>query len=545
VEKADERELESGGVDTSCQSGEYERQPVPKKALLGFKSFIGMYAGEHCAGTELMIGPLFVAAGVSAFDVVVGLLAGNALAVLSWMLLCAPIATRARLTMYYQLEQICGRRLVTLYNLANGAMFCLLAAAHITVSATAFGVSFKSIMPNLNDVYSTNIGWVLIVIAVGFFISLVAAYGYRIVARFANIAAPWMVLVFLTFGVISLRQFMKASGSEIHSISDLWTLAKTDIWRGGQAFPGQIKFTFWHVTFFAWFCNMAVHIGMSDLSIFRFAKKSWYGIASGTGMYIGHFMAWLAASMLFAFQLYESHPDKYMVDLLTANTQGKYTREDLQKASLTPELIRETMEIEDNLYAQGKIPEKKISTPTPLPGPLAYGACGMAGLLCVVVAGWTTANPTIYRAGLAFQALVPKSSRFRVTLITGGLATIIAAIFPVIAMRLLNFVALYGLLLMPMGAVIFIDFYMLKKFGLQSNYARLSGKHFNWAAGLTWFITLGICLGLVRYGGIQIFFVSLPGWFVAAVLYIVLSKIYQKKSVLRQQLKSDGNEISC
>jgi hypothetical protein len=28
---------------------------------------------------------------------------------------------------------------------------------------------------------------------------------------------------------------------------------------------------------------------------------------------------------------------------------------------------------------------------------------------------------------------------------------------------------------------------------------------------------------------VQIFFVSLPGWFVAALLYIVLSKVYQKK----------------
>ena len=50
---------------------EFEREPVPQRRLLGFKSFVGMYAGEHCAGTELMIGPLFVAAGVSAFDVVV------------------------------------------------------------------------------------------------------------------------------------------------------------------------------------------------------------------------------------------------------------------------------------------------------------------------------------------------------------------------------------------------------------------------------------------------------------------------------------------
>ena len=49
--------------------------------------------------------------------------------------------------------------------------------------------------------------------------------------------------------------------------------------------------------------------------------------------------------------------------------------------------------------------------PAPLPGPLAYGACGVVGLVCVVVAGWTTANPTIYRAGLAFQAIVPRRSR--------------------------------------------------------------------------------------------------------------------------------------
>lgn len=106
--------------DQGGSSGEYEREPVPAKAQLGFGSFIGMYAGEHVAGTELTIGPLFVAAGVSAYDLLVGLLIGNLLAVLSWTLLTAPIATRARLTLYYQLEKICGRNLVWLYNLVNG-----------------------------------------------------------------------------------------------------------------------------------------------------------------------------------------------------------------------------------------------------------------------------------------------------------------------------------------------------------------------------------------------------------------------------------------
>ena len=49
--------------DSSIGVDEFEREPVPERALLGFKSFVGMYAGEHTAGTELMIGPLFVAAG--------------------------------------------------------------------------------------------------------------------------------------------------------------------------------------------------------------------------------------------------------------------------------------------------------------------------------------------------------------------------------------------------------------------------------------------------------------------------------------------------
>lgn len=457
-----------------AQVNEYEREPVPIKSLLGFKSFVGMYAGEHCAGTELMIGPLFVAAGVSAFDLVAGLLFGNLLAVLSWTFITAPIATRARLTLYYQLEKICGRRLVTLYNLANGVMFCFLAGAMITVSATAVGIWFDLRMPELNDLYPNSPGWVLVVLLVGALISIVAGYGYKSVANFANIAAPWMVLVFLAFGIIALRQFIQVTGAELNSLGDLWHLAGNNIWQGGEPLAGQVKFTFWHVTFFAWFCNLAMHIGMADLSVLRFAKKSWYGLASSTGMYIGHFMAWISASLLYALQLHQNASDTAV-----------------------------------------------------LPGPMAYKAAGLAGILCVIIAGWTTANPTIYRAGLAFQAIMPKVSRFKVTLLT-GLAATIAGLFPAIAMQLLDFVALYGLVLVPMGAVIFVDFYFMKKLGLLPCLAAKRGISFNWAAALAWFVTLVVCIALVLYGGIQIYFVSLPGWFVAALIYILFSKIYQK-----------------
>ena len=59
------------------QNQEYERQPIPASKWKGWKSFLGMYAGEHAAGTEFVIGPLFLTAGVSAFDLIVGLLLGK------------------------------------------------------------------------------------------------------------------------------------------------------------------------------------------------------------------------------------------------------------------------------------------------------------------------------------------------------------------------------------------------------------------------------------------------------------------------------------
>jgi len=82
--------------------GEFERTSVPQSKLKGWKSFIGMYAGKHAAGTKFMIAPLFLTAGVSAFDLLIGLLLGNLLAVLSLRFLTAEISVKNRLTLYYQ-----------------------------------------------------------------------------------------------------------------------------------------------------------------------------------------------------------------------------------------------------------------------------------------------------------------------------------------------------------------------------------------------------------------------------------------------------------
>ena len=199
-------------TDESTCKDEFERTPVPEGALLGAGKFWGMYAGEHTAGTEFMIGPLFLAAGASLSDLVFGLLLGNFLAVLTWRFLVVPIALAKRLTLYYQLERIAGGASVKLYNLVNGLLFCFLAGAMVTVSASAVGVPFGITFDVPTSIFGlSNPSFTALVALVGILIAVVAAGGYERVARFANIAAPWMIAMFAACGIVSLAQMEATS----------------------------------------------------------------------------------------------------------------------------------------------------------------------------------------------------------------------------------------------------------------------------------------------------------------------------------------------
>jgi len=453
--------------------GEFERQAVPQSRLKSWKAFLGMYAGEHAAGTEFVIGPLFLTTGVSAFDLIIGLLIGNLMAVLSWRFLTAEIGTKFRYTLYFHLEKICGTRLVTAYNLANGVLFCFLAGAMITVSATAVGIPFDMEMPKLTDTTPNSLTWIIIVISIGAVISIIAAKGYSTVAKAANWMSPIIVLAFILCGVVALIQL------DVNSFSDFW-----NIWgAGSEPFPGQIKYTFWHIVLWSWFANAAMHIGMSDLSVFRFAKKASSGWTTAGGIYIGHYIAWIAAALIYA------------VYLKSPEAQA--------------------------MLAGGE-------APSVAPGPLAYNAIGVFGIIAVILAGWTTANPTIYRAGLAFQAIIPKLSTFWVTIIAGTVATI-AGLFPAFAMKLLGFVALYGFILAPIGAIIVFEYFFGKKVGIQSFYAEKTGIKFNWAVFGAWALSFGIFYFISIQFDVFLSFLTLPAWISCGALYLVFSRFYQKK----------------
>ncbi len=227
-----------------------------------------------------------------------------------------------------------------------------------------------------------------------------------------------------------------------------------------------------------------MHVGMSDLSVFRFAKKASSGWTAAAGMYVGHYMAWIAAALLYAVYLKSPEAQAFL-------SNGE--------------------------------------APPVAPGPLAHNAIGIFGIIAVVLAGWTTANPTIYRAGLAFQAIIPKVSTFWVTIIAGTVATI-AGLFPAFAMKLLGFVALYGFILAPFGAVIVFEHFFHKKTGIVKNYAEVAGIKFNKSVLLAWGISFGIFYFISLQFDVFLSFVTLPAWLLCGVLFLVFSKMMQKKS---------------
>ena len=449
---------------------EFDREPVTDDRLVGPGYFAGSLAGEHVAATEFVIGVMFVNWGASVADMFIGLAIGNALAVLTWTLLCAPVAVQTRLTLYWYLRSIGGPWLTVVYNLLNAVLFCILAGCMITVSASAVRIPF-GIAPQVGW-YPTDLRFVAVVALVGAVVVTLAMAGFKRLAAFATVCSPWMFLMFLGGAAVALPALAQQAGmSGVHGTGDFFAMAERVVWTGRTP-DGSAPMGFWKIAAFAWICNLAMHGGLSDMALFRYARRSSYGLITAVGMFLGHYLAWICAGLMGA--------------------------------------------------------GAALLLQTPLPaldsGAVAYATLGWAGILAVICAGWTTSNPTLYRAGLALQAVTPNWSRARVTLVA-GIATTGIACFPFVFTRLLDFVGLYGLLLAPAGAVVLAEHWLFPRLGLTRYWAHYQGKALNWPALVAWVGSVAIGLGLERAGVLHLFSLFVPVYLLTIVSYIALASL--------------------
>ena len=129
---------------------------------------------------------------------------------------------------------------------------------------------------------------------------------------------------------------------------------------------------------------------------------------------------------------------------------------------------------------------------------------------------------------MAFQAILPKLSISKATVLAGTIATT-AGIFPAFAMKLLDFVAVYGFILAPVGAVIVFEYFFADRYGVIKDYSEKNNISFNRPVFFAWLISFIIFFGLSQTQEIFLSFLTLPACLSCGVLFIILSKIYQNK----------------
>ncbi|WP_022925838.1 purine-cytosine permease family protein [Serinicoccus marinus] len=456
-------------IDKQIANTDPELLPVGEHEKHGAKHFAGLYAAENVAGTEFVFGATFVILGAGIWDVLIGLLIGNTLAVLTFWLVTTPVAREVGLSVYTYLLRFGGSSISKIYNLANAIVFAVISAAMLTVSATA--VQRVIGIPTQEQAYPTHLGFIILVVAFSIVAVLVAVFGFNALAEFATICGPWLATMFTVGGLVLLPAVAESvtGVTEIGSFGEFVDIAGatvfTGVTPGGEEGIGMIE-----VAGLAWAANSFAHAGMIDMALLRYAKKGWHGLMTSTGMLFGHYVAWFSAGLM-----------------------GAAT------AALT------------------------LTSITVLsPGDVSWVALGWAGYVTVVVAGWTTANANLYRAGLATQGVFPSISRARATLIVGVIVVVVAC-FPFVYRNYAPLVTWAGVLLAPVGGIVWAEHKLLPRFGLTEYWARFKGVT-NTPAIVAWAVAfgLGIVLNLTQI--ISPYFAFVPAWIVAALLYVALAK---------------------
>jgi len=118
--------------------------------------------------------------------------------------------------------------------------------------------------------------------------------------------------------------------------------------------------------------------------------------------------------------------------------------------------------------------------------------------------------------------VTPGWPRWLVTLVAGVFTTVIAC-SPWVFVKLTDFVGYYGLLLMPVGAVVFAEHWIFPRIGFARFWATRGGRNVFWPALGAWGLAIAAAVTLEKTGVLHLFFLFLPTWALTIVLYTLFA----------------------
>ncbi|MEL6843059.1 MAG: hypothetical protein AAFP02_07570, partial [Bacteroidota bacterium] len=329
-------------------------------------------------------------------------------------------------------------------------------------------------------------GFVLVVLAVGAIVVLVAMYGFKAVSDFSGICAPWLFVMFASGALVLMPALSEAvlGRTFLQGWSDFVKIGDLSIWTGLNS-EGGPGIGLLEVIGFAWAANTITHFGLIDMALLRYAKKKSYGLATSSGMLFGHYIAWIAAGIM--------------------------------GAGAAVLLQKEIVDLD--------------------PGDVAYYALGLSGFVIVIIAGWTTANANLYRAGLAAQAIFTRYSR-RQTTMAVGIVTVIVACFPFVFSQILPLLTYAGLLVVPVGAIVFAEHQIFPRIGLSRYWVSYRQLTHSTPAIASWGLGLVFGFGLNFLDVMSFYYLFIPTWIFTIIVYTLLARQFGAKESYPEQEKA-------
>lgn len=153
---------------------------------------------------------------------------------------------------------------------------------------------------------------------------------------------------------------------------------------------------------------------------------------------------------------------------------------------------------------------------------------GFWGLLMIMLGAWTSNDNALYSASLALAEIFTKVKRWKLSLIAGIGASLLAAFINLGIY--MDIMLLMGAFIVPILGIMITDFFILPKLNLESGLALKHGVNINSAAIIAWAIG-GVFEGLIDFGYINSP-LQLPSVvatiILVSIIYIIIMKIKYK-----------------
>lgn len=142
---------------------------------------------------------------------------------------------------------------------------------------------------------------------------------------------------------------------------------------------------------------------------------------------------------------------------------------------------------------------------------------GILGIILIVTGAWTSNDNNLYSASLALSEIIVKGKRWKITIIIGILASLVAAFIDLSMYENIMFVI--GAFAVPVLGITVTDYYILPKIGLDRGLALKAKEIINPAAVISWIIG-GVIQALIDFA-----IIPNPLSIPSAIITIVITSI--------------------